>query len=101
MEPAADSAVAVHHAIVDVMMCIIVLRSRGVRYFFSPCAFRRKCPYGAMLGCIVVKRNNSANGQALDGLLCSRNYLCDVLSEGMVKQSQREQVELQDHSHHA
>jgi len=34
-------------------------------------------------------------------VLCSQEYLYDVLPEGMVKQSLREEVAVLDHSHHA
>jgi len=38
---------------------------------------------------------------ALDNLLHSQGYQCNVLAEGVVKLSPREKVQVQDHSRHA
>ena len=63
--------------------------------------FSRKSPYDAMSGCMVVYRTNCVKVLALGNVFCSQDYLCDVLSDGMFKQSLREQDEVQDHSYHA
>jgi hypothetical protein len=52
-----------------------------------------------MVPCLVVERTNCDNGLALDSVFCSQDCLCDVLAEGMVKQSPQEQAEFKPFRH--